>query len=1066
MKTIFLFDSKTYFKRYGFYISLFSIVAIGIFAGGNARFSLSEDIFENGPYQVGFITAFISLTTIFFSTIFAAQLLFREADARFELLLFSTPIRRGQFIGGRYAALFSLSFFCVLLLTGSFFIGQHMARSSARSTSFLWSYYLYPIALFSFINTLFVTATLSFAGWLTGNKLLVYVNGLLLYVFYMVALIYSGSPLMAQSMPQSEQAQLISAYIDPFGFSAFFQQTVHWSVLQRNMQLVSLSGVFLFNRLAVVVISFSLLLFCAKRFSFIKPTKTRKTKVMATLQEGSGRLAYRAVPTHHHFSTQIRAMLSFAKVDLIYVIKSIPFVLAALALLFAVGMEMYAEIEKGIRIPQKYASSGLMVSTIIQNFHLLCLIAVLYYVHELFWRSRNTNFYLVENSTAHIQSSFPGKWLALTVVIVLLTLLMILEGIAFQILYKYPLIEWRVYASVLLFASLPLVLLGGFLLLVQKAVHQKYIGLGLTALLALVMATPAGKHIISFPLLKCMQPFSMDYSDMNGWGMYTAAYGYRLLFGLGVFGVLLALFSRSKAGSIKWRLVVAVILWGGMAAYAAAKLLDGYQTKDEAAGLQAQASYEKLYRSYQNLPQPTITAIQTRVDLFPEENVYTIKGVYVMENKSRQDIHKVLVNFGDDFIINKAILTIGKERIPVQQQYQLIALQQALLPGQQARFEFDIRYSWKAVNGHRSFNAIVDNGSFMRISRYYPRFGYMTEHEIQDEAVRKQFRLGSITPLKAFDAPKSPDNDRVNLDMVVSTSARQTAIGVGELTGAWKAGNRNYFQYKTNAPIPFRFGLSSARYAVKREVYKGRRIEIYYHPAHHENVDHLLTNIKITLDYCEANFGPYPFRTIRFAEVSGFTKGFAATAYPATIYMTEDVVFHANIKGDQQQDVINELAGHELSHLWWGNTQVSPDDRAGAVMLTETFAMYTEMMLLQKMYGKKKMLERIKMHLGIYNAEKGFTEEEPLYKVKGESAHISYSKGAVVMYRLSEMIGEDKVNRVLKNFLDKNRYPAPKPITMDFMDELFKVADKKFHPEIKKLFMEVTDIAMPGPVKY
>jgi hypothetical protein len=31
--------------------------------------------------------------------------------------------------------------------------------------------------------------------------------------------------------------------------------------------------------------------------------------------------------------------------------------------------------------------------------------------------------------------------------------------------------------------------------------------------------------------------------------------------------------------------------------------------------------------------------------------------------------------------------------------------------------------------------------------------------------------------------------------------------------------------------------------------------------------------------------------------------------------MTEDLIFHANIKADRQQDVINELAGHELSHL-------------------------------------------------------------------------------------------------------------------------------------------------------
>lgn len=211
------------------------------------------------------------------------------------------------------------------------------------------------------------------------------------------------------------------------------------------------------------------------------------------------------------------------------------------------------------------------------------------------------------------------------------------------------------------------------------------------------------------------------------------------------------------------------------------------------------------------------------------------------------------------------------------------------------------------------------------------------------------------------------------------------------------------------------------------------------------------------MDYCEDNFGACPFNTIRFAEVSGFTRGFAATAYPATIFMTEDMIFHSNLQGDKQQDVINELAGHELSHLWWGNSQIDPDERDGAAMLTETFAMYTELMLVKKMYGKATVLEKIKMHEDIYNSEKGFTDEQPLYKVKSENAHISYSKGAVVMYRLSELIGEANVNMALRKFLANNKYPHPKPTTMDFMKELFDVAPEKYHKTIEAMFMSIED---------
>ena len=174
------------------------------------------------------------------------------------------------------------------------------------------------------------------------------------------------------------------------------------------------------------------------------------------------------------------------------------------------------------------------------------------------------------------------------------------------------------------------------------------------------------------------------------------------------------------------------------------------------------------------------------------------------------------------------------------------------------------------------------------------------------------------------------------------------------------------------------------------------------------------------MDYCETNFGKYPFKTIRFAEISGFTKGFNATAYPTTIFMNENLAFHCNILADKKQDVINELAGHELAHLWWGNSQIDPDDREGKAMLTETLAMYTEIMLLKKMYGKQKVEESIAMHQDIFDSEKGFLGDVPLIKVTNELTHISYSKGAVEMYELSELIGEEKVNLALRNFLNKH----------------------------------------------
>lgn len=1055
MKTLFIFDIQSYFKLWGFYLVVAFIVFFGIIGGHNARFSISEDVFQNSPYQISFIVSFISLTTIFFSTIFGSQLLLKEYDNRFELIIFSSPITKKQFIFGRYLSLLFIAVVFTLLLTISFVFGQSLQSQGLKSDNFSIIHYLSPLFFFTFINTLFSTSLIFFVAWISKSKMMIFVNGLMLYIVYMVTMIFSSSPFMAQSLPQSNQSKFISAILDPFGLSAFFNQTSQWSVLKRNTDLISLDGLFIINRLMVIAISVLLLFICYKKFSFTEKKKIKKSKVHEEFIKSISITPFQFVNVNFTFKAELKALLSYIKINLIYIIKSIPFVITVIAILFAVGMEMYAEIEKGVRIPQKYASSGLMTSTIIQNFYYLGIIAVIYYTNDIFWRSKNANFNLIEDSTANTKMNFYAKWFSLSILLIIFSGLLVLEGVLFQMAYNYPKIEGFVYAQVLLFNTLPLILLSGFLLLIHKICNQKYLALGLTALFAFVMATPLGKKVVQFPLLRFLNTISFDYSDMNGFGSYSAAFSQRLLFGFCMVIILILVLQLFKKENRKKSVLAALLFMIGLGFYIGSNLMDGYKSKNENTELELQAQYEKQFRKYQNVPQPTIVNIKTTVDLFPKENKYNIKGHYILENKTELPIKTILVNFADNFIINAVTYQNGNENKKVENQYQVINLKNSLLPNQKATLQFDISYDWKAVNGHQSFNAIVENGTFIRISRYYPQLGYNPGTEIQDKKIRGEFKLGKPTTLKSFDAPKIRNNDFINLDMTISTDVNQVAIGVGELHRQWSTKTKAFYHYKTNASIPFRFAISSAKYAIKRENYKGKKFEIYYHPSHHENVNHLLKNAKLTMDYCEANFGKYPFETIRFAEVSSFTRGFAATAYPATIFMTENMIFHCNIKADKQQDVINELAGHELSHLWWGNNQISPDERDGAAMLTETLAMYTEMMLIKKMYGKEKMLERIQMHQSIYNNEKGFTDEQPLYLVKDESTHISYSKGAVVMYELSELIGEDKVNLALKNFLNKNSYPNDKPISTDLIKEFYKVSDNKFHRKIENMFMKV-----------
>lgn len=1059
MNTIYRLDIKSYTGSLSTYIVLLLLLCLGFFAGNTFSMHTGEGIFLNSPYTIGFMIGMLSLAIIFIATVIGSQLLFKEWDSRFDILLFSTPLVKQQFVTGRFLAFFLTSFISFLFITGGFALGQLMRNGADMQNGFHLLYFVYPLLVFGFVNCLLVCSLLSFAAWTTRNKLLVAVSGLLLYILYMVVLLFSNSPFMAQSMPQSQDTQFVAALIDPFGLSGFFYESRNYSVTQRNNTITPLTGSFLINRLSVTIFSILLLLIAMRVYRFGVPkNRSKKKKNYPIVSDNSypnKTLRYQPAAAAFSLHEKWKAIYSFFKTDLLYIFKGRALPITTLALLFYLGMEMYAEIEKGIRIPEKFASSGLLASSILENFHTLGMLLVLYYCNDILWRSKISRFYLLEEPTAFNKVKMAGHWFSISVLILFFSGMAISLGIAFQYLYQYTHINVAAYSGILLFNSLPLILLAGFLLLVNQVVPHKYFGLGLSLVIVVLFASPLSSKFIHFPLFRFLTGFKGEYSDFNGYGSYALSFAQRLLFGGGIFFACWWLFNFIKTRTIKWSVALGVCFVFITGMYSGTLFMEGYIQNDKITLHDAADNYEKQFRKYQQLPQPVITDVSTKIHLYPSSNRYQIEGKYILKNKTNAAIDRILIQFDEALELKKAILLAGNEKITLSNKLCEIQLQEALAASDSAVLHFTLDYNWLPVNGHQSFNAIINNGSFMRISRHYPKIGYQSDREITDEQERVRRGLGKATVEKKLGDPRTSANDFIHLTMQVDTDADQTVAGTGDLVKQWKIQGRNYFRFQTPSPVPFRFAVSSARYASSTVMHDSVLIRVLYHPQHAENVTHLIKNIGLTLDYCRTHFGPYPFNSISFAEVSLFTRGFAGTAYPSTIFMTENMIFHANIKADQQQDVINELAAHELSHLWWGGNQLAPDEREGAAMLTETLAMYTEMMLYKKMYGKEKMMQRLQIHQQIYDAERGFSPNQPLYKVSANNNHISYSKGSVAMVQLSELIGETTVNRALRQLLIRVRESGHKPISTDLIEELMAVSAPQYHPQIRKLLMEI-----------
>lgn len=1056
MNAIFQFELNQIIRRWNVYSMFSVIVLLGVFAGNKFNMTAGEGIYLNSPYTIGFMMGMLSLSMIFLAILYSNQILFKEWDAKFDLVIFALPFSKLTYLTAKFWFFYLKTFLSFSLLILGFVIGQNLRTGDEMQMGLNVWHYVYPLLVFGILNALFVCSFLFFIAYSTHKKLLVVIGGLLLYVLYMVLLVFSNSPFMAGSLPQSIEAQQISAILDPFGLSAYFFEARSFSVLQKNDGIVPLTNMFLLNRGIFLFISAFLLWTSYSLFSFSrKPSQKARKNTKASAINAIANLISKKTPKLNFGSIMgFKAALSFARLDLIYLFKSVVIAAVSLLLVFYIGMEMYADIDKGIRLPEKYATSGLLATSISSNFHLFGLLVLTYFVHDLYWRSHASNFNLIEKSTYFSKSKMMGHCISATLLISFLTMLLIIEGLIFQFSYGYFRIDWDAYFGVFIFNTIPLMLFSGFLLLINDTINNRFVSLGVSTMSVFALASPLSNYIFSYPLLHVFSGYNGIYSDFNGYGIYLSAFSKRLMFGFGLIALLWWMNDFAKTRELKRKKNIFALLVVVLGITSGMFFMKGYAPQNKEKLILEAVNYEKSFRKFEAIPQPTITDVTTDIHLYPSKNAYEISGSYVLRNQTNEPIHSVLINFHPDLKIETALFESGFEKIQIEEDISEISLDKPLQPDEEASLTFSLSYKWFAVNGHQSFNAIVNNGSFMRISNYYPTFGYQNDREIGDAEKRSEFDLGKASELKALESPEISKKDFINLEMTISTEESQTAVGTGELRKQWTENNRNYAVYSADT-IPFRFALASAVYEHKSIQHKNITMNVYYSKKHFENVEHLIKNAKITLDYCVDNFGEYPFKTISFVEISAFTKGFAATAYPSTVFMTEDMIFHTNLEGDKKQDVINELAGHELSHLWWGNSQINPDYREGATMLTETLAMYTEMMLVKKMHGHEKMKERLEIHQQIYENEKGLYDNQPLYKVKPGYTHIAYSKGAIAMVKLSELIGEQQVNLALKNFLENNQYPK-KPTSLDLLEEFFKVApDENAKSKIDELFKTI-----------
>ena len=91
--------------------------------------------------------------------------------------------------------------------------------------------------------------------------------------------------------------------------------------------------------------------------------------------------------------------------------------------------------------------------------------------------------------------------------------------------------------------------------------------------------------------------------------------------------------------------------------------------------------------------------------------------------------------------------------------------------------------------------------------------------------------------------------------------------------------------------------------------------------------------------------------------------------------------------------------------------------------MSESLAEYSALRVMQKKYGDDNMHKFLSHELdGYLRGRAAETRKEPPLGQVQREAYVWYQKGSLVLYALSDYIGEDKVNLALHNFIMQYRY--------------------------------------------
>jgi ABC-2 type transport system permease protein len=1024
----------------------------------------------NSAYAIAVTETTLSVFGMLPVIVFVAKAILRDHETATAAFFFVKPIRKSAYVGGRLAAAIVLT--AVVGFTGLLgtLVGTLMPwLDQERIAPFSLQPFLF--CFFALVlPTMLIQCALFFSTAALTRSLAATVA--IALAFMVANLTLAGYVLGAGANPDTRWLVL-----------ADHTATLVIEAATRNLTVTELNtllpdGLVFENRLAWFFIAAGAVAFTFARFRFElaeRSAASKRNKKIAHTSTQPVRVQTTVSPIE---ASALRQFFSQFRVDIRYVLRSPLFLLIIALGVFSVLGEHDTRTSPLANVPLHPVTS-IMLGFFRYGLIQFILVIAIYYSGALLHRERESAVAEIVGATPLPDWVLPlSKTLTLCALIALLLVATMTTSMLIQAASGYTDFEIGVYLrAVFVHNGTYFWMLCVLAVFVHVVVANKWLGMLMLFVLYVLLLS-----LRAFGFEHVLYGFSIPfviYSDMNGYDYVGWQIESLLVYWAGVCALLFVgiclLYPRAvsapwaerlrEAASRMTRrvaataaLLAASTIGAGAWIFYNTNVLNAYESS--AMLEQRRADYEIKYGRFENQPSPSFSDIDMELDLFPAEGRLESRGRAVLRNNKSVPIDEFVLSLSvipKLDVVELSLVGASRKLADVENGFYLYTLDTPLQPGQSLPMTWHVRRANRGFANSHHDRELVKNGAFLHTLAVMPVPGFDETRKLTDNAVRTKLGLRPAARLPELGDPAYLDNRALGIDgdsefrIVMSTDEDQIAVAPGVLKGEWRKADRRYFEYEMERSIPPALAFLSGRYEVARDQWNGVQLEAYYHPKHHFNAKAMLTTARMSLDYFTREFSEYQFKQFRILEYPRYRT--AAQAFPGMTPYSEAAGFIADLK---TMNGIDYATVHELSHMWWG-AQASGAYMQGRELLNETLAQYSTLMVFEK-NADRALLNRLigQFQRGyLVNRGKDSREELPLIRTD-DQGHLSYNKGPLAVYALRELLGEEAVNRALRNYLNKFAFkPPPFPTSQDLINEFRAVAGAEYQNFITDLFEKI-----------